>query len=270
MPQIRDDSKEQYRDLMEVRTRLVVKSNDLIQKARFQLSLQEQKIILYLISKIKPDDDDFVHQDFSIIDFCKVCGIDYDNGGNYKAVKDAIKALSDKSVWLMLESGAETLVRWVNKAWINKKSGIIKMRMDDDMKPYLLQLQSRFTQYELFYTLAMRSQYSIRLYELLKSYEFKKKWTFDIDELKRLLSAENYARFPDFKRKVIDISMREINDLSDLNISYQVIKTGRKFGKIEFYISLKKDIDERMRTWARIEEAINPAQMSLFDTMINP
>jgi len=270
MPQIRDESLEKYREVKEERTQLVVKSNDLIQKARFQLSVQEQKIILYLISKIKPDDKDFIHQDFSIVDFCKVCGMDYDSGKNYKNVKDTIKALSDKSVWLTLESGTETLVRWINKAWINKKSGLIKMRLDDDMKPYLLQLKARFTQYELFYTLAMRSQYSIRLYELLKSYEYRRKWTFELDELKRILSAENYTLFGNFKGKVLDIAMREINDLSDLNVSYQVIKTGRKFGKIEFSIALKRDIDERMRTWARIEEAINPAQMSLFDTMINP
>ena len=267
MSRIKDCSREQRHELTGARSQLVVKSNDLIQKARFQLSLQEQKIILYLISKIKPNDEDFIHQDFSIIDFCRVCGIDYNNGKNYKNVKDTIKVLSDKSVWLLVESGTETLVRWINKAWINKKAGIIKVRLDDDMKPYLLQLQARFTQYELFYTLAMRSQYSIRVYELLKSYEYKRIWIFDIDELKCLLSAEKYNRYPDFKRYVLDISVREINDLSDLNVSYQVIKVGRKFGKLEFVISVKKDIDERVQTWARIEEILNPAQMSLFDNI---
>ncbi len=44
------------RKMMELRNYKVVKSNDLIQKSRFNLSLQEQKIILYLISKVKPED----------------------------------------------------------------------------------------------------------------------------------------------------------------------------------------------------------------------
>lgn len=269
MPKTKDifseaEKQRQYQ-LSEARRHKIVKSNDLVQKARFQLTLQEQKIILYLISKIKPSDDNFIYQDFSITDFCKVCGIDYKSGKNYKHVKDTIKALSDKSVWLIHDAGAETLVRWINKAWVNKKSGIIKLRLDDDMKPYLLQLQERFTSYELYYTLAMRSQYSIRLYEILKSYEYRRRKDFEIDELKRILFADNYTRYPDFKRKVIDIAIREINDLSDINVTYEVIKTGRKVSKIEFFIKLKKDIDERMQTWTRIEEILNPAQMTLFD-----
>ena len=268
MADIRDVSISDRRGLAEVRNHLVVKSNNLIQKSRFQLSLQEQKIILYLISKIKPDDEDLVHQDFSISEFCKVCGIDYGNGKNYKNVKDTIKTLADKSFWVVVEDGSEVLMRWIQKARINKKSGLIKMRLDDDMKPYLLHLQQRFTQYELFYTLAMRSQYSIRLYEILKSYEYRQSWIFDIEELKRLLSAETYDRFPDFKRKVLDISMREINDLSDLTVSYNIIKVGRKFGKIEFTMKIKKDLEERLRTWARIDEVLNPAQLSLFDKML--
>lgn len=265
MTQIKDDSSENKLELMHTRNHLVVKSNDLIQKARFSLSLQEQKVILYLISQIKPDDEDFIHRDFSISDFCKVCGIDYDNGKNYKNVKDTIKGLRDKSVWVTLDSGVETTVSWINKAWIEENSGLIKMRLDDDMKPYLLQLRARFTQYELFYTLAMRSQYSLRLYELLRSYEYKGTWTCELDELKRILSAENYARYPDFKRYVLDIAMREIESFSDLDVSYQVIKVGRKYGKIEFTINLKKDISERMKTWARIEKAITPSKTTPFD-----
>jgi len=265
MTQIKDESEEMYSELRTTRNRLVVKSNDLVQKARFQLSTQEQKIILYMISKIKPDEDEFIYQDFNIAEFCRVCGIDGTNGGNYKALKNTIKELSDKSLWVMLESGTETLMRWINKAWINKKSGNIRLRLDDDMKPYLLQLQERFTQYELLYTLAMRSQYSIRLYELLKSYEYKKHVVLDLEELKRLICAENYIRYPDFKRYVLDISMREINDLSDLSVTYEIIKVGRKYGKIEFIMQIKKDMEERLRTWARIDEVINPAQLSLFD-----
>lgn len=262
---IKDKTQEVEMRLSEVRDYKVVKSNDLIQKSRFQLSLQEQKIILYMISKIKPDDEAFMEQEFRVLEFCKVCGIETNSGKNYKNVKDTIKALADKSVWLTLETGTETLVRWINKAWVNRRSGVIKIRLDDDMRPYLLQLQERFTSYELLYTLAMKSQYSVRLYELLKSYEYRHRKIFEIEELKRILSAENYSRFPDFKRYVLDISMREINDLSDLAVTYEIVKDGRRYAKLDFSIKLKKDLDERMRTWAKIEEVINPAQMSLFE-----
>ena len=262
---VKNDNRELQQRMLQLRDYKVVKSNDLIQKSRFLLSLQEQKIILFIISKIKPNDENFFTLNFSIQEFCKVCGIDETNGKNYKNIKDTIKSLSDKSVWLKLENDTETLVRWINKAWISSKSGSIEIRIDDDMKPYLLQLQERFTQYELLYTLAMRSQYSIRLYELLKSYEYQHKKIFDIDELKRLLSAENYIRFPDFKRKVLDIAFRELNDLSDMTVSYRIIKEGRRFAKIEFSMRIKKELDERLKTWARIDKVICPSQQSLYD-----
>jgi len=255
--------------LIEMRNHKVVKSNNLIQKSHFQLTLQEQKIILYLISKIKPNDNnfDFIDQDFIIVEFCKICGIDHDNGKNYKNLKNTIKTLANKSAWISKDADTDTLIRWINKATISKKSGTIKIRLDEELKPYLLLLKEQFTQYELLYILAMQSQYSIRLYELLKSYEYQKRKTFKIDELKRLLSAENYDRFVDFKRYVLIISMREINELSDLNVTYELTKTGRKFTDINFFINIKDDLDDRLKTWANIDKIISPGQISLYERM---
>jgi plasmid replication initiation protein len=210
-----------------------------------------------LISKIKPSDDNFLYQDFSISELCKVCGIDYDSGKNHKNVKDTIKKLADKSMWLKLDTGVEVLLRWIDKAWINKRAGIIQIKLDKDMKPYLLHLHKHFTSYELIYTLAMRSQYSIRLYELLKSYAYQNSKEFDIDELKRILFAESYERYPDFKRKVLDIAMREINELSDVFITYEVIKVGRRYGKIKFSIGVKNDFVEWYPTRKKIESILD-------------
>ena len=68
---------------LEIRNRTVVKANDLIQRSRFNLSLQQQKIVLYLISQITPYDEEFKLYEFSITEFCKVCGIDDTSGKNY-------------------------------------------------------------------------------------------------------------------------------------------------------------------------------------------
>lgn len=265
MTKIKDDSRELEIKIAQLRDYKIVKSNDLIQKSRFQLSLQEQKIILYLISKIKPEDIDLKEHIFEIRDFCKVCGLDTNSGANYKYIKQTLKNLRDRSIWLTLESGSETTLAWIDKITMNRQSGAVIIKIDEMMKPYLLQLKERFTRYELLYTLAMRSQYSIRLYEILKSYEYKRSKTFDLDELKRILSAENYTRYPDFKRKVLDIAMREINDLSDITVLFEIVKEGRRYAKLEFLVQPKKNIDERMKTWARIDEVINPAQLSLFE-----
>ena len=243
--------------LLELRSHMVVKGNDLIQNSRFNLQLQEQKIILYLISKIKPDDIELKEYVFEILEFCQVCGLDADNGTNYRNIRQTLKDLRDKSLWVTLQDGSETTLAWIDRVTMNRNSGTVKIKIDDMMKPYLLQLRERFTQYELMYTLGMKSQYSLRLYELMKSYEFQHGKVFDIEDLKVRLSAVNYARYPDFKRKVLDIAMREINSLTDINVTYEIIKESRRYAKIMFAIKLKKDLDTRMETWKNIDQVIN-------------
>jgi len=256
---------EQEKNMLTIRDYLVIKSNELIQSSRYQLSLQEQRIVLYLISKIKPEDIELKEYEFEIADFCRVCGIEPNGGSAYKHIKNVIKALRDKSMWIKKEDGAETTLAWIDKVTMIANSGKIIVKMDDDMKPYLLQLRKRFTQYELLYTLAMKSQYSIRLYEILKSYEWQGSVIFNIDELKNTMFAEKYTRFPDFKRYVLDIAMREINDLSDIFVSYEIIKEGRKYAKLSYIIETKEDVNEKMETLARIDEVLNPTQTSLFE-----
>lgn len=260
--------KQDSKYLMERRNSTVVKANELIQKSRFSLSLQQQKIVLYLISQINPFDDDFKLYAFSIADFCKICGIDYDSGKNYSDLKAAIKEISDKSLWVTLENGSETLVRWIEKPYINKQSGLIEIKLDRDMKPFLLQLKSNFTKYELYWTLNFKSKYTIRLYELIKSIhfneteEFRKDYT--LDELRRLLDAENYKLFADFKRRVLVPSIEEINHYSDKNIEFVPIKSGRSVSRIRLIIS-SKDTAERVKVQCELESKFDINQLSLFE-----
>jgi len=244
-------------ELQEKREYKIVKRNDLIQKSRYNLSTQEQKIILYLISKIKPEDTELKLYEFQIKDFCEVCGIDTTSGKNYALLKDTIKNLTDKSVWVTLDNGDETVVRWIEKPYLNKKSGTIKIKLDKDMKPYLLHLKEKFTKYSLYFTLAMKSRYSIRLYEILKSYQYKNECEFEIEHLKKMLSAETYKLFGHFKEKVLEIAMREINDYGDISVKYELERQGRKFHKIKFKMALKYDIDESIKTFKRIDRVIN-------------
>lgn len=115
--------------------------------------------------------------------------------------------------------------------------------IEEDLVPYLFGLKQQFTQYQLLDILAMKSVYSIRIYELLKSYAGLKKKVFELDDLKKKLMVENissYNRFPDFRRKVLDVAINEINNLTALNVSYEPISKGRKVIKIEFHMNMKK------------------------------
>ena len=139
----------------------VRKANELIQRARFSLSLQQQKIILYLISKIQPTDTEFHEYQFEIKAFCEACGIDSDGGTVYSEIREAIKNIADKSLWVKLPNGRETLLRWIEKAHIETGTGILTIRLDNDMKPYLLQLNKNYTTYDLIFTLTFKTNQNL-------------------------------------------------------------------------------------------------------------
>lgn len=225
----------------------VVKGNELIQKNRFELSLTEQKTIAFICSMIKKSNNApyQLEYEFNIRDYCKVCGIDYAGGKNYKNIKTTLKHLSDRSMWLD-DGESETLMRWLSYVKINKNSEKVFIEIDRTIAPFLFELKEKFTKYQLYNILAMKSAFSVRIYELLKSYAYQKNKTFDLEELKRLLEVENvksYVRFPDFRRKVLEKAQEEINELTDLNISYKPITKGKKVIKIEFQIDTKSPID---------------------------
>lgn len=255
---------------LEIRNNTVVKANELIQKSRFSLSLQQQKIVLYLISQITMFDEDFKLYEFSIVEFCKVCGIDYESGKNYADLKAAIKEIADKSVWIRLANGKQTLVRWIEKPYIDDNSGLIQIKLDADMKPYLLQLKENFTQYELLWTLNFKSKYTIRLYELVKSIHFHEleiyQREFELEELRRMLGAENYKTYQDFKSRVLNPAVEEVNSYSDKNVSYEPIKNGRAVSKIRLTVSTKDTLD-RLKLQSQIEREFGLDQMTLWEQL---
>lgn len=264
----RDKMKDSH--YLELRNKTVTKANELIQKSRFSLSLLQQKIVLYLISQISPYDDDFKIYEFSIQEFCRVCGIDESSGKNYSALKEAIKEVADKSLWIMIDEDEETLLRWIEKPYINKKDGVIKIRLDNDMMPFLLQLKQNFTSYELIWTLHFKSKYTIRLYELVKSIHFHDlepyERVYSLDELKKLLGAETYKTYQTFKERVLKRAVQEINEYSDKNLSYEIIKSGRSVSKIKFSIASKATF-EVAKIRDDIEKELGMDQMTLWDKL---
>lgn len=257
---------------LEIRNATVRKANDLIQKSRFNLSLQQQKIVLYLISQITPFDEEFKTYEFSITEFCRVCGIALESGKNYNDLKTAVKDIADKSLWVTLANGDETLLRWIEKAKIVNGGGTINIRLDDDMKPFLLQLKENYTQYELIFTLHFKSKYTIRLYELIKSIHFhdleEYKRKYSLDDLKRILDAGTYKTFQHFKDRVIVPSVREINEYSDKIITYEFVKTGRSFTGIVFTITTKDSMETlKIRDSIEKEMGLLPGQITLWDEL---
>ena len=239
---------------------LVVKSNDLVLQTRYQFSMIEQKTIAYVCSMIRPSEKNqsgyVLDYEFDILEYAHICGI-ASTGKLYDDVKRALKGLRDKSMWLTLPNGSETVVGWLDRVTADKGSGKIKIRIDDRLAPYLFELQSRYLSYGLKNILCMKSQFSIRLYEMFDSRSRMEKinnpvpyeWKIDIDELKRRLMVDDIKSYQRdnsvFKRKVLDPACIEINQFSDIFVDFEMLKRGRSFYAVRFTV-VYKNMRERM------------------------
>lgn len=220
----------------------IYKSDRMIQKGRHKLSLQEQRCVLYAMSKIKPNDSVFQEYTFDIRDFYRAAGIQDES---YTRLKAILTELKQKTWWIETAPGEESTVSWFNKVRSNKNKGTVTVRFDDDMMPFLLDVTSSpdsfYTHYSLMYILPMTSQFSPRLYELLKSYQKNnQEWFFDIEELKRKLDCENYINFKDFRKRALEPAVEEVNKYTDIKIAWDVERKGRKVTRVIFYMLNKK------------------------------
>jgi len=251
-------SERQELKVRSAREMTVAKRNDMVQKGRINLTLQEQKSVLYTISKIKPGDTAFTEYVFEIKDFYDLCGIQNES---YNELKSILLTLKQKSWWMEIDDeGTESAVSWFNTVRTNKKSGKVTIKFHEDMMPFLLQLVEQdtfYTSYNLKFVLPMKSQYGPRLYEILKSYKSNNRsWFFETDELKRLLNAQKYDRWPDFRRRVLEPAIEDINKYSDIKVAFDTQREGRKVTRVNFFMVNKTEA-ALLETERLIEEELD-------------
>ena len=219
---------------------LVVKKNELIQKARYALSTQEQKLLLYAISKVKPDDTQLYEYDFDLGEMCRTLGITM-NGKNYANIRAALQSIRDKSFWIH-DGNVKKLCAWISGAEIFEKEARVRIQLDKRLMPYLLEIRESYTAYQLKNVLGMKSKYSIRLYEIFKSYANLGEYSVSVEDLQNALQVNGYSNYVDFRKRVLDVAIGEINSLTDITVTYTPIKTGRFITHFNFRIA-RKDLE---------------------------
>ncbi|EOO24790.1 hypothetical protein IIU_06610 [Bacillus cereus VD133] len=227
-------------DLQIKENNIVSKSNTLIE-ANSRLNLVEQKMLLCLASNIEPNDRDFKTYTFPIKQFHDLLGL---NGSTkYTELSKITKELLSKVI--EIRAGEELIqVSWLSSAIYNRNKGTIDMRFDPLLKPFLLELSSKFTSYRLANVVKLKSTYAIRIYELLKQYEDLKERTISLENLRYYLDAMDvYPNYANFKQRVLKPSQKELNQKTDISFEFEEIKLGRKVQKIRFIIRAQKKKD---------------------------
>lgn len=230
----------------EMQRYIVSKSNQFILHSRYDLSLMEQRILACMISMVNSIGSELQDCELDIDTFCTLCKIEKRGSSSY--LKEVTKGLRDQSFWMETEDGYETF-SWVEKISINEKKGKIILRFSNDMKPYLLDLQSDFTSYKLPMVLRFSSRYTNIIFDLIYSKYGqigRKSGTLEItvDEMKSRVQIKKDKKtnkvvnsnisFKDLRVRILEPAMREINTFTDIMIDVDYIKKGRKMEIIRF------------------------------------
>ena len=226
-----------------MKNNIVAKSNRVIE-ACYSMTTPELRLIYSCISKInfKQVIDEKELFTISAKDYSKLFGVDIKNV--HREIKKAVDKMWDREIVIKRVNNKPLTTRWISSK-ANYENGDAEIRFAVDVIPYLTTLMEsgNFTKYKLENVGGLKSAYSIRLYELLKQYESFKTRKLTIDDLREILClGDKYTAMRDFKRWVLDLAMKEINTHTDLKVSYENIKTGRKVTGFLFNIKLKNDV----------------------------
>lgn len=226
---------------------LVVKDNALIE-ASYTLGLAEQRLILLAIIEARETGQGIDHNSLLRVHahaYAEQFNIDKNNA--YEVIKDASKGLFDRYVTYHdknPKNGNDRSFhcRWVDKIGYEKNTGTVYLRFTSDVVPLITRLEEQFTSYEIEQVASLDSGYAIRLYELLIKWRTTKKTpVFELQDFRHKLGVEDdqYKTMSNFKSRVLEPSIKQINEHTDITVKYEQKKQGRKIVGFEFSYKFK-------------------------------
>ena len=232
---------------------LVVQANELVRSKQDDLTLLEAKLIRLAISQVLENDTDFRTYSCNVVDLAKFLGISKDN--IYRDIQDLSVNIMKKSIFIKEKT--------TNKKG-KQKDGTITFRLSESLRPYLIGLEELFTMYSYEALIDLPTNYSIRLYELLASWQNstirnvpktnytdvpieKNEFIFTISYLREYFNCvDKYPNAGDFIINVIDKAVKAIQKNTLMKVSYRKVKKGRS---IEYIVFKLNDWGEPSPEW---------------------
>lgn len=226
---------------------LIVKDNALIE-ASHKLSESEQRLVLLAILKGREFCDSIEElKDKELIihaeDYMKAFGVERQSA--YESLKKAVLGLFEaKWGYRFVNSKGNIEVayeRFTQSAKYVENEATVKFMFANSIIPMLVELERNFTSYEIEQVANLQSRYAMRLYECLIRFKASKLLNITLDELRfrfGLLDTE-YKVMSDFKKRVLDMAVKDINDNTDITVSYDQHKQGRTITSFTFKFKQK-------------------------------
>lgn len=209
----------------------------------YGVKINSTKLLRNAIMQVVKEDDELKPYIITIKDFAKFLKIDESN--IYKYADEITDDIIKNPVYVREDSGKWMKIPWVSKCEYDPDKGIA-LKLNEELKPFLIKLKDHCTQYIIQDSLAMKSVYAIRIYELLQSRIMakippKKGIYIDISvqEIKECCKCgDKYKEFSNFRIKVLDKAKDEINRGTMYVMDYSYIKSGRTIVGIKFYVNM--------------------------------
>lgn len=237
--------------------RYVAQANEFVE-GRQNLKLNSAKIMRAVIMQINADDDDINGYTITIPELAAMLGIQPSN--LYHEIDNITNDITSKVVEIK-DRKSEKFVKfpWTKKCAYDPKVGL-NVALNDEIKPYVLNLKSRahYTQYQIQEILQLKSVYGIRIFELLEKEQYSTKIPpegkdveLTIEQIRIACDCQNkYKKISQFKARVIDTAIKDIERVSNRRFICTYIKRGRSTYAINFRIIpwYSPYYDEKTRT----------------------
>jgi plasmid replication initiation protein len=216
---------------------LEIRQHNALTNARYDYTELQQDLLFFIISKLRNGDKETIYQ-LDIMELSTLTGKRYNGAYLQKATADM------GSRMLEVEDASEYQQIWMfQRIRYLKGQGIIEFDLTRHVLPFLFDLKNNFTSYELAAALRLTSKYAKRIYPLCSQWKDKGETKkYDIEEFKKMLGLlddkgnDKASRISDLKSKVLDIAVKQINEHTELHVSYTLEKKGKSFKNIVFTV----------------------------------
>ncbi|UYZ61158.1 replication initiation protein [Hymenobacter latericus] len=217
-----------------------IRQHNAITTARYEMTACEMDVVFYLLSLLKKEDRTGTLYKVRVKDLESLTGRQW----NYQQFLEATSSLRTREY--VIEDKKRLLqVGLLASAEYLKGEGVIELEISEKIRPYLIDLKNNFTSYRLQAAFSLSSKYAKRIYQIASQWkDVGESKTFTISDFKVMLhlkdpkgiEAEQYTKVSMFQKFVLDVAVKQINQHTDLQIQYELIKKGRSFESIRFFI----------------------------------